>query len=47
MFNTMTLSAVATTGERYVDFKDAEFTKGLFVTIGGTAADLTFEVDTL
>ena len=44
MFDTMTLSAVATTGERFVDLEDAEFTRGLYVTIGGTSANLTFMV---
>lgn len=43
--NTITLSAVATTGERFIDFEDAEFTRGLYLTIGGTAADLTVMVD--
>jgi len=38
--NTITFSAVATTGEREIDFGGAEFTRGLFATIGGTA-DLT------
>lgn len=35
--NTITFSAVATTGERFIDFGDAEFTRGLYVTVGGTA----------
>ena len=43
--NTITLSAVATTGERFIDFEDAEFNRGLYITIGGTAADLTVMVD--
>lgn len=38
--NTMTLSAVATTGERVIEFNDIAFTTGLYVTIGGTA-DIT------
>jgi hypothetical protein len=37
MFDTITFSAVATTGERYLEIEDAEFTKGLYLTIGGTA----------
>lgn len=45
LFNTMTLSAVATTGERWVDLQDTDFTTGLFITIGGTSADLTFMTD--
>lgn len=40
MHNTMTFSAVATTGERVLDFGGEEFTRGLYVTIGGTA-DIT------
>lgn len=42
--NTITFSAVATTGERYIDFGEMEFTNGLYATFGGTA-DLTFLVD--
>lgn len=38
--NTITFSAVATTGERSIPLFDASFVTGLFVTIGGTA-DLT------
>jgi len=38
--NTITFSAVATTGERFIPLFDAAFTTGLYVTIGGTA-DLT------
>ena len=45
MFNTITFSAVATTGERCIDFFDTAFTKGLYVTIGGTSADVTLVVD--
>ncbi len=37
MYNTITFSAVATTGERVIDFGGAEFKNGLYVTIGGTA----------
>jgi hypothetical protein len=40
MHNTMTFSAVATTGERVLDFGGEDFQNGLYVTIGGTA-DLT------
>lgn len=39
--NTITFSVVGTTGERYIDFGNIEFTRGLYATIGGTA-DLTF-----
>lgn len=39
MHNTITLSAVATTGERFIDF-DETFSNGLYITIGGTA-DIT------
>lgn len=42
--NTITFSAVATTGERFIPFYDTEFTNGLYATYGGTA-DLTFLVD--
>lgn len=42
--NTITFSAVATTGEREIDFGDLEFDTGLYVTIGGTA-DLTLVYD--
>jgi len=38
--NTITFSAVATTGERYIPFYDTVFDNGLYITIGGTA-DLT------
>lgn len=38
--NTITLSANATTGERYIELYDAAFVRGLLVVIGGTA-DLT------
>lgn len=38
--NTITLSAVATTGERTIEFEDLAFTTGLYVTLGGTA-DIT------
>ena len=42
--NTMTFSAVATTGERFVDLKNASFSTGLYAVIGGTAADVTLFV---
>lgn len=42
--NTFTFSAVATTGERFIDFKDTSFTKGLYAVVGGTAADITLFV---
>lgn len=38
--NTITFSAVATTGERYIDFGGMEFNTGLYFTVGGTA-DIT------
>lgn len=41
--NTITFSAVATTGERFIDF-DTDFTTGLLAVVGGTA-DLTFVID--
>lgn len=41
IINTITFSAVATTGERVVDFGGVDFTRGLYATFGGTA-DLTF-----
>lgn len=41
MHNTITFSAVATTGERCIDFGGEEFFNGLYATFGGTA-DLTF-----
>lgn len=42
--NTITFSAVATTGERVIDFGDMGFSTGLLAVVGGTA-DLTFVVD--
>lgn len=39
--NAMTLSAVATTGERFIPMYDIAFTNGLLAVIGGTAADIT------
>jgi hypothetical protein len=44
MNSTITLSAVATTGERFIPFYDAEFTNGLYITIGGVA-DVTVMID--
>jgi hypothetical protein len=41
LFNTLTLSAVATTGERFIDLGNANFSTGLLVVIGGTSADVT------
>lgn len=41
MFNTMTFSAVATTGERFIPCYDASFVNGLLAVVGGTSADLT------
>jgi len=37
MHSTITLSAVATTGERTVEFGGEEFVNGLYITVGGTA----------
>lgn len=37
MHDTMTISAVATTGERVLDFGNEEFKNGLYITFGGTA----------
>lgn len=45
MHSAMTLSAVATTGERVIEFDGEEFTNGLYAVIGGTAADLTFNYE--
>lgn len=44
--NTITFSAVATTGERIIDFGDSgvDFATGLLAVVGGTA-DLTFLID--
>lgn len=42
--NTITFSAVATTGERFISLYDAEFVRGLYATVGGTA-DLTIVFD--
>lgn len=44
MHETITFSAVATTGERTIDFGAEDFVNGLYITIGGTA-DLSFAVD--
>jgi hypothetical protein len=44
MHNTMTLSAVATTGERFIPFYDEEFNTALLVVLGGVA-DLTVVYD--
>jgi hypothetical protein len=35
ILNTNTLSAVATTGERFIDLFDTSFTRGLYITVGG------------
>lgn len=37
ILNTITFSAVATTGERFIPLYDAEFNDGLYVVVGGTA----------
>lgn len=44
LFNTLTFSAVATTGERFIDFGNVAFDKGLFAVVGGTA-DLSLIID--
>ncbi|NTW91196.1 MAG: hypothetical protein HGA35_04630, partial [Erysipelotrichaceae bacterium] len=41
MTGVITFSAVATTGERYIDMGDITFSNGLLCVIAGTAADLT------
>jgi hypothetical protein len=37
IFNTITLSAVATTGERFIELFGAKFNTGCYLTIEGTA----------
>lgn len=44
LFNTLTFSAVATTGERFIDFGNVAFDNGLFAVVGGTA-DLSLIID--
>lgn len=44
MFNTITFSVVATTGERFIPLYDAEFKDGLYLVIGG-AADVTLLIE--
>lgn len=44
LFNTITFSAVATTGERFIDLGGVAFTRGLLAIVGGTA-DVTVLVD--
>lgn len=44
LFNTITFSAVATTGERFIDFGNVAFDRGLYAVVGGTA-DLSLIVD--
>lgn len=44
MHNTMIFSAVATTGERVLDFSEETFSNGLYAVIGGTA-DLTISYE--
>jgi hypothetical protein len=44
LFNTITFSAVATTGERYIELGDADFVNGLLAVVGGTA-DITLLVN--
>jgi len=44
LFNTLTFSAVATTGERFIDLGNVTFDRGLYAVVGGTA-DLSLIVD--
>lgn len=44
LHNTMTFSAVATTGERVLDFSKETFSNGLYAVVGGTA-DLTISYE--
>ena len=44
MFDTLTFSAVATTGERFIDLGNVAFDKGLFAVVGGVA-DVTLIID--
>lgn len=44
ILDTITFSAVATTGERVIELEDLEFTTGLYATIGG-AANLTLAIN--
>jgi hypothetical protein len=44
MNSTITLAAVTTVGDRFIPFFDAEFTNGLYITIGGVA-DVTVMID--
>ena len=41
MFNSMTLSSVATTGERFIDLFGAKFVTGLYIQIVSGTADIT------
>lgn len=43
--STISFSAVATTGERFIPFYNLEFTRGLYATIGGTSADITLVIN--
>lgn len=45
LFNTLTFSAVATTGERYIELGNVAFNRGLLAVVGGTSADLTLIYD--
>ena len=44
LFNTLTFSAVATTGERFIDLGNVSFERGLYAVVGGTA-DLSLIID--
>jgi len=45
LIDTITFSAVATTGERFIDFGGLDVTRGIYVTVGGTA-NVTLGYDT-
>lgn len=44
MHSTITLEAVVTVGDRFIPFFDEEFTRGLYITVGGVA-DFTIVLD--
>jgi len=44
--DTMTFSAVATTGERYINFGGMDFARGLYLVVGGTLnATISYDLD--
>ena len=45
LIDTITFSVVATTGERFIDFGGLDVTRGIYVTVGGTA-NVTLGYDT-